>query len=214
MTVPDRDETWEALEARVSQLVTKGKRREARDLLQSAIRANAADAPSEAAHFSSVLGSLFLADGKDQDALKAYREAARLDPSDPQFTLTLVNCLVYFLGRPAEALEQVDALLAMLDETDWAYHDARGLRGVALARLGRRPEATAVFESIVRSAERLPASRCDLRLVEEFVSAGPPDAASRSYLDRVLAKAEQERNPDVRERAHRLLAKLPDGSHP
>lgn len=205
MTVNDK--TWEALDARVSELVTKGKRREARDLLQSAVRANAAEAPSDAAHFSNMLGSLFLADGQDRHALKAYREAASLDPLDPHFKLSLANCLVYFLGRPAEGLEQVEALLGTLDDTDWAYHDARGLRGVALARLGRRSEASGVFESIVRSAERLPASSCDLRLAEELLSAGQFDAACRPYLERVLAKAEHERNSDVQERVRRIMAK-------
>ncbi len=202
----DNDETWDALDAAVSDLMTRGKRREARELLQSAVRASATDSPSRAAHFASLLGSLYLADGQDKHAVDAYREATRLDPSDPQLKLSLASCLVYFLGRPAEALEPLESILGSLDHTGWAYQDARGLRGVALARLGKRAESNGVFEAIAQSAARLPASRCDLRLVEELLDSGRADAVHRAYLDDVLAKARHEGNDEVAERVQALLA--------
>lgn len=202
------DAQWEATDERVVELVRSHKRAEARQLLKAAISGAASEAPFWAGHFAGILGSLFLADGRDSEALDSYLEAERLDPTDSSRPLRTANCLLYFLNRPAEALQRVDSILNSVDERSWVYFDARGIRGVALLKLGRVDEARRVFEVIVASAARLPATSCDLRLVDELVDRRQQLPECRRYLELVLAKAEAEDNGDVRDRGQAVVMKL------
>jgi tetratricopeptide (TPR) repeat protein len=205
------DAEFDEIDEQVDRLVREHQREQARRLLREGVDRAAAESPFWAGHFADRLGSLLLADSRDREALEAYLEAARLDPAEPTRALSVVNCLLEFLNRPGEALERVDAALASLDEGGWVYCDARGLRGVALVRLGRMREARELFERIALAANRLPATSCDLRLVEELVARGECLAECRLYLDIVEAKARTERNEDVAARSMRILARL-DGS--
>lgn len=206
--MPGSDAEWEATDRRVVELVRARDREEARRVLRAAISRAAADAPFWAGHFADMLGSLFLAEGRDREALDTYLEAERLDPTEPSRLLRIANCLLYFLNRPAEALQRVDRTLESVDSASWVYLDARGIRGVALLRLGRVEEATRVFEAIIASAERLPATSCDLRLVDELVERRQALSDCRRYLDLVLAKAESEGNRDVTDRGAAVVKKL------
>jgi hypothetical protein len=202
------EETWEATDARVAELVRLRRREEARQLLRAMMTQAAGESPFWAGHFADCLGSLLLADQLDREALEAFLDAERLDPTDQSRKLRTASCLLFFLNRPAEALKRLEVTLQAADPSSWIYCDARGMRGVALFRLGRREEAGQVFETIASSAARLPASSCDLRLVDELVEGGQNLSGCRSYLDVVLQKAREEHNEDVSERGMAVLGKL------
>ena len=205
--MPNSDAHWEEADERVVELVRLRKREDARRLLRASVDQAAAESPFWAGHFADCLGSLLLADQKDEEALEAYLEAERLDPDESR-ALRIANCLLYFLNRPAEALSRLESTLRSVEEGGPTYCDARGMRGVALLRLGRVREAKGVFENIANSASRLPASSCDLRLVDELVGRKEFLAECRSYLDIVLAKAQAEQNEDVIERGTAILERV------
>ena len=91
------------------------------------------------------LGNLLMDHERWEEAIRWYREALALKPSQPDVLTDLGACLVHS-GRPAEGLAEFDRALAI----DGNHRNARFNRGVALMNMGRPAEAATVWEELLR----------------------------------------------------------------
>jgi len=105
------------------------------------------------------------------DALAAFRRSTKIHPNYPDHYNAATMLLN--LGRDAEALEELDASLA-LDET---YAEAWCNRGIALTKLGRPEEAATSFERAQKADPELSnAYRCHAILLGQM---GERDRAAK-----------------------------------
>jgi hypothetical protein len=149
----------------------------------------------------------------DTEALSAYREAEAVLPTDVQHKLTLANHLLYWHDRPAESLTKAEEALALArsreGESSW-LGQARGLRGVALLRLGNigaAQEAWAEILAIASAPEATPAD-LDLFLAAELIDARLLLPEVGQYLKMVALKAATTSSYDLSERCARVEEKL------
>ena len=91
------------------------------------------------------LGNVLMDHERWDEAIRWYREALALNPSQPDVLTDLGACLVHS-GRPAEGLAEFDRALAI----DGNHRNARFNRGVALMNMGRPAEAAAIWEDLLR----------------------------------------------------------------
>lgn len=100
------------------------------------------------------------------DALKAFDDAARLDPSNP-VPKAYGGWIVFLAGLPDEALSRLDAAVAV----DPRYPDARFFRGMVLLR-GRQDETAALgeFREFLRLAPDGPERQQIQELVDQLTA--------------------------------------------
>ena len=82
-----------------------------------------------------LIGTVFVHLGQVDEAVRAFHEATRLDPSDHGSFVAAGECLLVH-GRPKEALEELDQALRI---RPWEVR-ALALRTLALAGLGRKDD--------------------------------------------------------------------------
>jgi len=80
------------------------------------------------------------------EAVEAYRDAARVRRSDPEAQLRLGRALLHLAGRPAEAVEPLQEAIRLRPEGAAPYVEL----GTALAALGRASEGVDAFEAGAR----------------------------------------------------------------
>jgi len=105
------------------------------DALARAARQRPDDADAQLAYATALMEDRQLA-----DALRAFDDAARLDPANP-VPKAYGGWIVFLAGLPDEALTRLDAAVA----ADPDYPDARFFRGMVLLR-GRQDETAALAE--------------------------------------------------------------------
>jgi predicted Zn-dependent protease len=81
---------------------------------------------------------LFLAQGKDREALEEFRAALARDSRQPQSHLEVARILLR-QGKKKEALAELDAA----KKYDPKNHNVRTVRGQLLVRMGRKDEGEA-----------------------------------------------------------------------
>jgi tetratricopeptide (TPR) repeat protein len=115
--------------------------------------------------------------GKLEEAVRLYDEVAARSPANLLFLNNCAWILSEELGRPAEGLKRIDALLAK----SGGQPHTLDTRGVILLRLGRHDEAVRDLES---AAGSIPSGPICYHLARAYLAAGRPDDAARA-----LAKA-------------------------
>jgi tetratricopeptide (TPR) repeat protein len=91
------------------------------------------------------LGNLYMDHQRWDEAIRWYREAVTLNPGLTDVLTDLGACLVHS-GQPAEGLAEFEKALAQ----DEDHRNALYNKGLALKLLGRRPEAVAAWEDVLR----------------------------------------------------------------
>jgi cytochrome c-type biogenesis protein CcmH/NrfG len=91
------------------------------------------------------LGNLYMDHERWEEAVRWYREALSLSPDLPDVRTDLGACLVHS-GQPAEGLAEFEAVLGQ----DENHRNALYNKGIALTQLGRRDEAIAAWEEVLR----------------------------------------------------------------
>lgn len=91
------------------------------------------------------LGNLLMDHSRFDEAARWYREALALKPDVPDVLVDLGACLVNG-GKPAEGLVEFDKAL----KKDPGHKKAAFNKGIALMETGRRQEAVAVWEDLVK----------------------------------------------------------------
>ena len=89
------------------------------------------------------------------DAVEAYRGAARARPTDAEAQLRLGHALLHLSGRPAEAVGPLQEAIRLRPDDTAAHMEL----GTAFAALGRASEAVAAFEEGARLDPRYLESR-------------------------------------------------------
>jgi len=120
-------------------------------VLMAFLASNAAlkpmDRPKERAEYEFYLGFVSQKRGKVREALDHYLKALGLDPDLTEAHFFLGILYQDHLGRPADALEQFDWVLAR----DPGNMPVLFNKALALASLGKRAEARAIVEKLVAS---------------------------------------------------------------
>lgn len=91
------------------------------------------------------LANLLMDHARYEEAVRWYREAVALQPSNPDVLVDLGACLVN-LGKASEALEEFERAL----RADPAHKKALFNKGIALTETGRTREAVAVWEGLLK----------------------------------------------------------------
>jgi predicted Zn-dependent protease len=102
-----------------------------------------------------LLGYIYLQNARPEKAETIYAALAALDPRNPHYTLSLA-CAHVRCGKGDQALTQLDRMLERGDISAPVHL----LRGQALTRLGREPEAQRALKAYLaaRQAEPAPAA--------------------------------------------------------
>jgi tetratricopeptide (TPR) repeat protein len=182
------------------------------DLLQRARSAARSRRDSaSASHFSSLIGSLHLSEGRVAEALREYESAEADEPSNAYHKLTNANRLLD-AERPAEALQKLDAVAGALPDNPSIRHGYHALRGEAQMQLGKIDEA--VHEFRMMSAPSLVSAvmpvSLDLDLAALLIREGILRDECLRYLRHVRAKAESRNDAALVQRVTRLEV-LADG---
>ena len=96
------------------------------------------------------LGDLQAGLGREDEALKAYREAKRRDDF-PADSALIAGKILLQAGRAREAAE----FFALPRPGEWNYPEARLSLAGALARSGRKPEAVTVYREVILNSPTL-----------------------------------------------------------
>jgi tetratricopeptide (TPR) repeat protein len=91
------------------------------------------------------LGNLLMDHGQDGEAVRWYREALAIDPSQIDVRVDLGACLVR-LGKHEEALAEFDQAI----QQNPAHKKAAYNKGVALMESGKPKEAVAVWDDLLK----------------------------------------------------------------
>lgn len=200
-------EGWEEKFMQANKLLAQRKLDDAWQFLQQASEDAAQDGcSSEAAFFSSVLGSAFTSQNRNDDALAAYLRAEKLEPDAVQHKLSIANLLLFGFGQAERALAKgSEALSLSSNPTD--VHCSRSVLGLAYLEAGDQGAAICNFAEMAKPdvVESLPASACDLRLTEALLEKAPTLERFEGYLQQVLQKAEDGKDLATLERVRSLL---------
>jgi len=112
-----------------------------------AMEALAGRQPQDAA-VRTELGNLYMDHERWDEAIRWYREALAIDPSNPDVRTDLGACFVHS-GRPEQGLAEFDTVLKAKRD----HRNALFNRGVALVNLGRSLEAADAWQALL---ERYP----------------------------------------------------------
>jgi len=111
---------------------------------QDPFRQELDDVAAKARDFA-YLGQLLRGQGRPKAALREYSKASKLSGGRSPVVQNRIASTVLGLGRPEEALEALEALLA---DGDHYYAPTHVNAGLALAALGRDDDARARFEAV------------------------------------------------------------------
>jgi tetratricopeptide (TPR) repeat protein len=147
-----------------------------------------------AGHFSSLIGSLHLSEGRVAEALGEYESAEADEPSNAYLKLATANQLLN-AGRPAEALRKLDVAGDILPDNPSIRHGYHALRGETQMQLGKIDEALREFR--IMSAPSLVSDVMPVSLALDLAVLLMKKGVARDeclrYLGQVKAKA-QSRN--------------------
>lgn len=99
-----------------------------------------------------VIGNMLAQEGNYQDAIKAFRESAKLDPSNPK-TFYNIGLTHYFLADVDSAIFFISQAIEIDPEYTYAYQNRAGLYG----QKGRFVEAIADLDKVVKAEPDVPA---------------------------------------------------------
>lgn len=165
---------------------------------------------SDAAHYSSLLGSALALSGADEAALEAYVEAERLDPTQVSSSLATARQLLWRLRRIEAARAKAAEIVRAVQEGTSEYLQAQAIIGSAALMMDEREPALGAFTRIADAAlmEKQTADECDLTLVEQLVARGMESERTRRYLSVVLDKARRDSHRLVETKVLQLLGRL------
>jgi Tfp pilus assembly protein PilF len=178
-----------------------------RNAIEAALQDNRID---DAAALSSILATYLSLAGDDQGALEAYERAEQWRPHDPDVRLRAANHLFFAMKRPEEAKARLSsALLLPAASEARIQHKAAALLGrFALAEHARGDAITHLRQAHDAAASGdLDLLWWDLALPKMMIRAGLREAALRSYLMDLLARAQSLLDSRIIEEASAMLAK-------
>jgi tetratricopeptide (TPR) repeat protein len=155
--------------------------------------------PTRSAASYAASGALLERDGDVEEAIDAYEQAVRLDPSRVEYYIPLINLLTKS-GRPAEALKWAEQTVILDPESDrvWTVLAAARLaHGDRLRETGEPTNASLEYAEAVRNAR----SAIDLN---------PNNADAYATLAGALAQLGPEQNARAQEAAEIALTIDPD----
>jgi len=158
-----------------------GAEREMRSALE------AADEPAEEAAAASVLGSMLIARGSDEEAAALLRRSLAQRPDQPATRLKLADTYAR-LGRMQEALAELDRLLAGDGGRTAAV---RVRRATVLVNLGRGDEALAEFRRAVEQAPDEAGIRLRYAEALDFLGRGEEATAQRRKASELSASGDE-----------------------
>ncbi len=132
------------------------------------------------------LGAAYSDAGKNEQAVKCFREALKVEPRFQNGLLNLSNSLLR-LNRPKEALDTTLQLINM-DKTATARPPVAFTLGLSLAGVGRYDDAVAVFRDILTTIPDDPQTHKALGLV--YYQTGLPHRALDHYQHAARAQPE------------------------
>ncbi len=209
MTKIDGD-AWEEPFHRANQLLLSGEFAEATTVLLTAMNEEANKGNNEdAAFYSNVLGSFLVSRERHEEALEAYLEAERLEPTNPHLKLTTGRHL-HFMNRSQAGRNKAREVLELQPSENPVHHEAHILFALTSLALGDTASATSSFEAMVSGPllQELTAEACDLSLVVALCRQGLVADKCRSYLATVHGKALCEKNENVATAIQDLLRSL------
>lgn len=123
------------------------------------------------------LGAAYADIGRDEDAVRCYREALKVEPRFQNGLLNLSNSLLR-LNRPKESLDTTMKLIQM-DQTANTKPPVVFTLGLGLASLGRFDEAAASFRSILEALPNDVQTRKAIGIV--YLQTGRPHRALKHF---------------------------------
>lgn len=181
-----------------------------RNALHDALAENRRD---DAATLSSILAT-YLSLGGDYDAAyTAYRQAADLQPDEPDHELAIGRHLFFQMNRFDEARSKVEQVLEAQTSDPVVRHKSAALLGrfaIAEDSLNRAAAHLDHAREIAASAD-IPPPRWDLELVKRLVSAGADQEGCRRYLEDLRVRARAGGDRRVVEEVSRIAGGLDSG---
>ncbi len=147
--------------------------------------------PADRSELYSVLGTIFYANGRFEEAAEAFEAGLEVDPSDREFLNNLAFTLADKLGRLEEALEYAERAVALYP-TDSGLLDTMGYIYLRLGREGQAEQfLSRALTHASRASEQVPAH---LHLAQVKLNQGNTAMARRQLND---ASDLLDRNPGL-----------------
>jgi TolB-like protein len=116
----------------------------ANEYLQKYIKAKKEN--SNEAQIKSGLGDIYAEAGLQDKAEEFYRQAADLQPENPDILCTLASFLIYNNRKLREGLEIIDKAIALNQGSDTDNYNLLHTKGLGLYKIGKSGEAIRIYE--------------------------------------------------------------------
>ena len=128
------------------------------------------------------LQHLFIAAGRERDALPILDEMIERHPDDVRFPISKATLYLYFLNDPEEALRCIDLALQRAYRTGVFRREALGVKARILLQLGRGEQLSTVLEEIM--SLQITRDVPDVGRERDFVDRAPPGLIREDILAR------------------------------
>ncbi len=164
--------------------------------------------------FHSTLGVLYKMKGEFKLAWRHYERAEKLIPNDPALKIISARLLIDEFSEFDQAVKKAKKVLALLPNNPAFCHQAHVTMGLAWAKKGDKKKA---LEALKKSMEGdfegfITAKNIDFNLCEAVLKKGWAEKEAKAFLERAIAFAKKQEEPDWAETIQKMVDAFPKNS--